>query len=190
MTYLIRNIAIAVAAAFMVATSACSDNKSYAELLSEENMAVNRFLADQRVVGEVPADNKFEVGEHAPYYQLDEDGNLYMQVISLGDDGMVTDGQLIYFRFMRYALASYVSGETMTGEGNSDYVESGNMSFRYGNFTLQSSSQWGTGIQKPLEYLPVGSEVRIVIKSQEGWTSELAYVQPYLYHVRYYPSQI
>lgn len=178
------------AAIMAVATTGCDDNKSYAELLSDENMAVNRFLADQKVIGEVPADNKFITGENAPYYQLDEDGNLFMQVITVGDQGMAEDGQLIYFRFTRYALANYVSGETMQGEGNSENVEAGNMAFRYGNYTLNSSAQWGTGIQRPLEYLPVGSEVRIVIKSQDGWTSEMANVQPYLYHIRYYPSQI
>lgn len=187
---LLRNIAIALAAVAMTATTACDDNKSYAELLNDENAYVNRYLADQIVIGELPADNKFVVGEKAPYYQIDDDGNLFMQVISIGTDGMVEDNQLVYFRFTRYPLSSYVSGEEMTGEGNSDNVEYGNMSFRYGNYTLTSSSQWGTGIQKPLEFLPIGSEVRLVVKSQAGWTSELANVQPYLYHLRYYPSQI
>lgn len=187
---IINNIIVMLAGLLAVMATSCDDNKSYAELLSEENMAVNRFLADQKVIGEVPADNKFVTGENAPYYQLDDDGNLFMQVIAVGDQGMVEDGQLIYFRFTRYALSTYVSGETMQGEGNSENVEAGNMAFRYGNYTLTSSAQWGTGIQRPLEYLPVGSEVRIVIKSQEGWTSEMANVQPYLYHVRYYPSQI
>ncbi len=187
---MIKKILVMVAGLLAILTTACDDNESYAELLSDENMAVNRFLADQKVVGEVPANNNFITGEDAPYYQLDADGNLFMQVITVGDQGMVEDGQLIYFRFTRYALANYVSGETMEGEGNSENVEAGNMAFRYGNYTLNSSAQWGTGIQRPLEYLPVGSEVRIVIKSQEGWTSEMANVQPYLYHIRYYPSQI
>ena len=63
-------------------------------------------------------------------------------------------------------------------------------SFRYQNYTLPSSSQWGSGIQLPLEFLPLGCEVNLVIKSQYGWTSEISNVQPFLYHIRYYKSMI
>lgn len=179
-----------LAAVTTLLSTGCSDSKSYAELLADENAAVNRFLADQRVITELPADNKFITGNDAPYYPLDNEGNLYMQVISVGDGEMVENNQLVYFRFTRYALSAYVSGEEMTGEGNSDTPEFGNMSFRYGNINLSSSTQWGTGIQEPLKYLPLGSEVKLVVKSQFGWTSEISNVQPYLYHIRYYSSQI
>lgn len=170
--------------------SGCDDNKSYAELLAEENASVNRFLADQRVITELPTDNKFITGNDAPYYPLDSEGNLYMQVISVGDGEMVENNQLVYFRFTRYPLSSYVSGEEMSGEGNSDTPEYGNLSFRYGNVNLSSSTQWGAGIQEPLKYLPIGSEIKLIVKSQWGWTSEISNVQPYLYHIRYYSSQI
>ena len=103
---------------------------------------------------------------------------------------MAKSDQLIYFRFMRYNLTSYDGVNAMPGEGNSDYVEGGNMSFRYQNFKLESSSAWGMAIQMPLEYLPINSEVRLVVKSQYGWTSDISSVQPYLYHLRYYKSQI
>lgn len=175
--------------AFLGIFSSCSGNKSYAELLEDENKSVNRFLVDQRVVGYFPEDN-YEVGENAPYYQMDDDGNIFMQIIKVGNDGMVVDDQLVYFRFMRYNLSYYSTGVEMVGEGNSENIEYGNTSFRYGNFSLTSSSQWGEGIQLPLKYLPLGSEVKIVVKSQFGWTSEIAYVQPFLYHIRYYRSQI
>ena len=187
---IIRLTLIAAALTLAAGFSACDDNKSYAELLTEENQAVNRYLADQRVIASLPADNRFETGPEAPYYRIDEDGELYMRVIRLGDQPMAVDNQLIYFRFTRYALKSYVTGEEMTGEGNSNQLETGNMSFRFGNYTLQSSSQWGEGLQEPLKLVPVGSEVELVVKSQRGWTSEIGNVQPYLYHIRYYNSKI
>ena len=187
---LMRSCMILFAAVATMLTQSCDDSKSYAELLAEENSSVNRFLAYQRVVSELPADNKFITGEDAPYYPLDNEGNLYMQVISVGTGEMAEDNQLIYFRFTRYALAYYSSGEEMEGEGNSENPEYGNMAFRYGNYTLSSSSQWGTGIQEPLKYLPIGSEIRLIVKSQWGWTSEISNVQPFLYHIRYYSSQI
>lgn len=184
-----KSIALATVAVALI-TAGCDDNKSYAELLTEENQAVNAFLVDQKVEPALPADNKFIIGENAPYYPLDNEGNLYIQVIAMGNGGMVEDNQLVYFRFTRYALRSYLSGEELEGEGNSENPEYGNMSFRYGNYSLTSSSQWGTGIQEPLKYLPLGSEVRLIVKSQYGWTSEISQVQPFLYHIRYYSSQI
>ena len=61
--------------------SSCEDGKSYADLLNQESKYVNSFLADHRVIGYVPEDSVFEHGKDAPYYQLDEEGNIYMQVI-------------------------------------------------------------------------------------------------------------
>lgn len=168
----------------------CSDNKSYAELLEVENKAVNRFLADQRVIGYQEDFTDFEVGADAPFYQIDKEGNLYMQVIKLGEYEKPEDNQLVYFRFTRYNLSYYTTGGEMEGEGNSESIEHGDQSFRMNNTTLESTTQWGSGIQHPLTLIPLGSEIKLVVKSQYGWTAEIAYVQPFLYHLRYYPGKI
>lgn len=168
----------------------CSDNKSYAELLEVENKAVNRFLADQRVIGYQEGFTDFEVGADAPFYQIDKEGNLYMQVIKLGEYEKPENNQLVYFRFTRYNLSNYTTGGEMEGEGNSESIEYGDQSFRMGNTTLESTTQWGSGIQYPLTLVPLGSEIKLVVKSQYGWTAEIAYVQPFLYHLRYYPGKI
>lgn len=182
--------AVALLLSAFALTTACDDGKTYAELLTEESQAVNRFLADQRVVNSIPVDTVFETvaeyGDDAPYYRLDEDGNLYMQVIDAGTPGnMVTDNELIYFRFTRYPIATYADGEFTSAEGNDD-VMGGNLSFRYGNFDLSSSYSYGTGIQTPLAYLPVDCRVNIVIKSAYGMPSEMSSVVPWLYTLRYY----
>lgn len=52
---------------FALLLSSCEDGKSYADMLTDEEHAVNRFLADQRVSNEIPADTVFEVGPDAPY---------------------------------------------------------------------------------------------------------------------------
>lgn len=171
----------------------CENGRSYADLLNDESKYVNKFLVNHKVVGSVPADSVFEVGVDAPYYQLDEDGNIYMQVLVMGTGAKVKKGQRVYFRFERYNL-SYYSGPDFDwnnyGEGNATDLTQADAFFVYDDFTLPSSSSWGSGIQMPLAYLPYGSEVNIVIKSQYGITDETSQVQPYLYNVRYFPSQI
>ncbi len=175
--------AVAVALLALVAAS-CDNSKSYAELLTEEDMYVNNFLCDQRLILDIPADTVFETGPDAPYYRIDEDGMMYMQVLRPGTPGNRVDiNEQIYFRYTRYDLAKYADGELPTGEGNNLTLNP--CWFRYGNFQIQSSYTWGYGVQRPLSLLPVDCEVNIVIKSQYGPSDEQTQVQPYLWRLTY-----
>ena len=138
-----------------LALSSCSDSESYADLLNDERRATNAYLANCRVVNEVPSDTVFEFGKYAPYY-------------------------LNYW---------YKYGE-MIGEGNENNMNAAPTYFQYGNYTLNTSAQWGYGIQMPLTFLGVDSEVNLIIKSKLGWASEISAVIPFLYHVRYFRNQI
>ena len=177
--------AMLVVTAVALAFSSCEKGKSYSEMLNDENRAVNRFLADQWVKAEIPSDSIFQTGPEAPYYQLDGEGNIYMQVLNPGTGEKVTDDQLVYFRFTRYNLMYYFGSlADCPSEGNQSDMAQASTSFRFQNYTLPSSSQWGSGIQLPLEFLRLGCDVNIVIKSQFGWTSEISNVQPFLYRIR------
>ena len=177
-------MAAVLVAALAAMLSACDDGKSYAELLGEEDMYVNNFLSDQRVCLEVPEDSVFECGVDAPFYRIDEDGMMYMQVVNPGTEGnKVSDNEQIYFRYTRYALAAYKNGELPKGEGN--HVTLNPCWFRYNNYIIESSYTWGTGVQTPLSFLSVDCEVNIVIKSTMGPTAEQAEVRPYLWHLTY-----
>lgn len=182
--------ASAAIATAMIGFTSCKDNKSYAELLTDEMHSVNNYLANQNVILELPENNEFIEGPDAPYYRLDEDGNVYMQVIDSGNkDLMAEDDELIYFRFTRYSLHNYdpASGEfTIEGWGNSDDLSVGAASFRFGNYSLSSSAQWGSGIQMPLNYVGMESEVNLIVKSQYGLSSEISQVVPFLYNLRYF----
>jgi len=167
--------------------SGCDDGKSYADLLTEETHAVNYYLSNHRVVDEIPADSVFEYGTDAPYYRIDEDSNLYMQVINPGTPGnRVADDELIYFRYTRYNLKYYFETDEMSGSGNSNNLNIQATSFRYGNTMLSSASAYGMGIQAPLKFLGVDCEVNLVVKSQLGPTSDIAAVIPYMYNLRYF----
>ncbi len=178
--------------ALALSLASCDDNKSYAELLNEERHATNAYLANCRVVNEIPDDTVFEVGKDAPYYRIEPEGNVYMQVLKAGDrkNDKPKISEKIYFRYMRYNLSYWYRYNEMIGEGNENEMSYASTYFNYGNYTLQVSSQWGYGIQLPLSLLGVDSEVNLVIKSQYGWMSEISNVVPYLYHVRYFRSQI
>ena len=171
-------------------SSSCSKSKSYAELLNDESYAVNSFLANYRVINSIPSDTVFEVGENAPYYRLNDEGTLYMQVLDPGTrtDKAVYD-ELIYFRFMRTNLSElWKTGEAIP-EGNDVDMSIEPTSFRYQNFTMSSYTTYGTGIQEPLKYLGIDCRVNLVVKSQLGLTSEISAVVPFLYNLRYFRAQ-
>lgn len=173
--------------------AACNNDQSYADRLNDERNAVNAYLANHRVVMSIPEDTVFEVGEDAPFYRIDVDGNVYMQVLNAGDrkNDKAKTSEPIYFRYSRYNLATwYADGIWTMTSGNENTMDAASCSFNYADYTLPSSSQWGYGLQYPLMFLGVECEVNLVVKSQYGFTSEISYVTPFFFHVRYYHSMI
>lgn len=209
---------IMLGALLLVALPACKDKESYADLLRDENYAVNYYLVNYPIITSVPSDSVFisteqlladpdfvaEFGQecadeaelrevaikHTPFYRMDDDGYVYMQVINPGKGAKAMDDQTIWFRFTRYNLKfAYLNGN-WEASGNEQDVAATPTSFRFKNTSLSSTTQWGEGIQTPLYYLPLNCHVRLVIKSYLGPTQEVSSVYPYLYNIRYYPSKI
>lgn len=181
---------LAAMAAMTIAFSSCGDDQSYTDLLNTESKNVNRFLADHKVIGSVPADTVFEVGPDAPYYMLDEEGKLFMQVLDPGSGPKAKSSQLVYFRYTRYSLSNYATGEELPVYDSNENAAYTGTYFRFGDYTLNSSTEWGPGIQEPLKYLPVNCVVNLVVKAEYGLTTEQSYVQPMLFRLRYYPSRL
>ena len=174
--------------AIPLVTSAYSDSKSYADLLNDENKLVNAFLAEHRVLEEFPGVDECEVGPDAPYYRVDDEGNVYMQVLRKGDGVFPETGDRVYFRYLSYDLNYYVVGsDDNIGTGNLNNTGNSNPTyFLYDDFTIEQSSQYGTGIQIPVGLLGYDCKVNVIIKSQAGPTSTMSYVVPYLYEIAYY----
>ncbi len=125
----------------------------------------------------------------APFYRMDEDGDVYMRVVKTGDmDDRPEFNDLVYLRLTRYNLQEY-DGKLPEGYGNSYDVATA-ITIRYDNESSQSYTQWGEGIQVPLGYLGYGCEAEIVVRSRKGPNDEIGIVVPYLYTIRYFKSNI
>ena len=121
---------------------ACNNDQSYADRLNEERNAVNSYLSNHRVEMKIPKDSVFEVGENAPFYRVDPDGNVYMQVLNAGDrkNDKAMKSEPIYFRYSRYNLATwYADGTWTVYSGNETAMDAQSCSFNYADYTLPSS---------------------------------------------------
>ncbi len=173
--------------AMMLGASSCEKTQSYSELLRNEEHACNWFLAQKRVVTEIPSDSVFETGPDAPFYKLDNDGYIYMQVINPGDpESRAVRGDNVYFRYNRQNIRFMYEDGDYTSEGNSSGMQNANTKFVYDNYELESSAKWGQGIQKPLEFLGYNSEVNLVLKSYYGFLQDQSICMPYIINVRYF----
>ena len=176
----------------------CDKTESYSDLLKKEQKVSNWFLAQHKVCNEIPADSIFLTGENAPFYRMDEDGYVYMQVIR-GGDIKVSDrklpktGEQVYFTFTRYNIQTMYQNNTLDvpGVGNQDNfsITIGDTYFIYNNYSVSTSSTFGSGIQIPLSYLGYNSEVNIVLKSYYGFSDESTTCIPYLINVRYFKAE-
>lgn len=194
MTKFANKIKTLILVTSIIFVASCSKTQSYSELLRDEEKAVNWYLAEQNVLLDLPEDSKDFItcetmGENAPFYKLDNDGYVYMQVVSADLSEMVEEGDLVYFRFMRENLKYLYENIEATPEGNSDYLSNGPASFVYKNTYLSSSTYWGTGIQMPLKYVGYNSEVNLVLRSYYGFTDEQSLCIPYIINLRYFKPE-
>lgn len=179
------------AVAMMVLPS-CDDSKSFSELLKDEEYATNWYMANERIELEIPEDSVFQVGEEAPYYKMDDEGYLYMKVLNAGEkDNRPAKGDMVYFRFMRRNIKSMFDGLNPSWEGNANDMNNvlGNTSLIYGNMQVEGTALYGTGIQVPLNYLGYNSEVMLVVRSYQGFTTDQSQCIPYVYNVKYYKAE-
>lgn len=189
-----RFISILILGAFAASLQSCDDNKSYAELLEAETKAVNWYLSNFKVSASIPEDGVFECGPDAPFYRMNGEGTVYMRVIDPGSQTVrPKKGDTIYFLFMRSNINTMYSSRSLEGSwsGNAEDMNSSvnGTNFIYGNTVLPSTTQYGTGLQIPLNYLGYDCEVDLVIKSTEGFSSDISNCIPYIFNIRYFKAE-
>lgn len=174
--------------------ASCSKTESYSDLLKKEQKASNWFLAQQKVCNDIPSDSIFLQGKDAPFYKMDNDGYIYMQVIKTGDRELPKSGATVYFTYSRYNIDTMYTNNTLdiaVTDGNQDnFISSiGDTYFIFNNYSVSSSAYFGSGIQLPLSYLGYNSEVNILLKSYYGFSQDNTTCIPYLVNVRYFKAE-
>ncbi|MCM1377678.1 MAG: DUF4827 domain-containing protein [Clostridium sp.] len=171
--------------------SACSKSESYSNLLKDEERAVNWYLSGQQVCVEIPADSILLHGENAPYYKMNEEGTIYMKVLTPGDLTPENRPQIndnISIRYNRLNLRRLYEDGAAEWEGNSDDLAMGSLSIVYGSTLLPETTKLGQGLQEPLKFLGYNSRVMLIIKASVGPTDEQSQCIPYLYDIRYFKT--
>lgn len=172
--------------------SSCNKQESYSSLLKSEEKAVNWYLSGQRVCVEIPADSVLEYGPDAPYYKLNDDGTAYLRVISPGDtkkENRPKYGEKVYFRYSAKNIRYMMDGTEQEWIGNSNDLTLKSTSFVYGNTYLPNTTQYGQGIQLPLQFVGYNSEVELVLKASLGFTENQSTCIPVLYKMRYFKAE-
>ncbi len=178
-----------MAALFLLGNASCSDEESYSNLLKSEEKTTNWYMAQKNICLTIPEDSVFETGPDAPYYKMDEEGYLYMQVINPGDTTKAKNEEKVIFRFMRCNLKNYRSTGEMTWSGNADNMEYATASFHFNSYVYQDSQKYGQGIQVPMKYLGYNSEVNLVLRSYIGFAADQSSCIPYALNVKYFKPE-
>ena len=186
-------ILIMLLCGFLVIGTSCKDDKTYAELLQDEQDSIDKYLKGYRVA-DIPANlddlettNGDRESADAPYYRL-EDG-VYMQIISKGNGTPIQKGDKVYFRFLRQNLNTLASTGSADAVGNFYYENIDDYYFNYNTVTTSSSTTYGLGIEYPLQYVGNKAVVKVIVPSKMGFTESISSVIPYLYLIEYSLSE-
>lgn len=170
--------------------SSCDHTKSYSELLKEEEHAVNWYMANQQIVPYIPEDSVFKIGTNAPYYKMDNNGYVYMQIVNRGDmNNRPKKGETVYFRYKYQSIKDLANGLDAKWYGNAENLQASSKSLIYGNTTITSTTSFGEGIQVPLEFVGYNSEVNMVIKSPMGPLEDQTLCLPFVYNIKYFKAE-
>lgn len=162
----------------MIAVSSCSKSKSYSELLKEEKDAIKKFIRDSSLVikeGTFPESfgpkdyYKFQRYKDAEVYEV------YIHVVSFGDTAQVKEGAKI---LIRTEDVINIKDHSLFYTGN---IYDGQYPLQFVNKYPFTNTNGCLGWALPLEHLGVGAEVKMIIGSKSGLSSQQQSVAPLYY---------
>lgn len=186
--------------ALSIGFQACDDSKTYAEMMEEEDDAIEAFIKENNI--KVISQSEFHAqdsitktdGDVREFVQLAS--GVYMHIVDKGSTNVadtVKSGDLILVRFMEYDI---MSGDTtlsnLTEPGTVDEfkytVTSSSIAgiFTQGYMLNYYGSSVPAGWLIPLSYVRSGAHVQLIVPHKMGHSTAMSYVYPYYYDIQKY----
>jgi hypothetical protein len=177
-----------------LAFQACSDSKTYAEMLEDEKNAINEFIKKNKI--NVITAETFEKNGNKTSTEKNEyvqfSNGVYMQIVNEGKGDSIRTRDVITIRFVEYnvltrdtTLANYTLPQMLDVF---DYTLSGTTA--YGQFRQGMLSQWYDTTQVPegwlvpLRFIQGGARVKLIVPSKVGHNTAMQNVYPFYYDLR------
>ncbi len=186
---------------FCIGFQACDDTKTYAEMLEDEDNAIEAFIRDSNitVISQSTFHNNDSVTDldNNEFVQLAS--GVYMQIVDKGVDDptdTIKNNDIILVRFYEYdILNQYVSYSNLDITYMVDEFRYTSTSysiagiFTGGYYMTSSSGSMNTAVPAgwlvPLEYVRNQAHVRLIVPSKMGGTIGMQNVIPYYYDIKY-----
>ncbi|MBO4985279.1 MAG: DUF4827 domain-containing protein [Bacteroides sp.] len=180
------------------AFNACDDNKTYAEMLEEEEDAIQSYIKDNNI--KVISQSAFHANDSMTDVAENEYVHLangvYMQIVDKGSENpadTVKHNDLVLVRFLEYDILERDSTLTNFYEpGVVDefkyVISSSSVSgiFLYGVMLEYYGSDVPAGWLAPLSYVRNNAHVKLIVPSKMGHSTAMSYVTPYFYDIQKY----
>ena len=180
---------------------ACDDTKTYAEMLEDEDNAIEAFIRDSNIT--VISQSQFYAQDSTTdpakneFVQLAS--GVYMQILDKGVEDKsdtVKNNDIILVRFSEYDVlnkyTSYSNLDIVYMVDEFRYVVTSSSIagiFTGGNYMYSTSSSVNTAVPAgwlvPLEYVRNKAHVKLIVPSKMGGNVGMQNVIPYYYDIKY-----
>lgn len=187
--------------ALCIGFQACDDTKTYAEMLEDEDNAIEAFIRDSNIT--VITQSQFYAQDSTTdpakneFVQLAS--GVYMQILDKGVEDKsdtVKNNDIILVRFSEYDVlnkyTSYSNLDIVYMVDEFRYVVTSTSIagiFTGGNYMYSTSSSVNTAVPAgwlvPLEYVRNKAHVKLIVPSKMGGNVGMQNVIPYYYDIKY-----
>lgn len=186
---------------------ACSDSKTYAEMLEDERNAINDYIKLHNIkVISVEEFEKDTITRCYPAYPSENEyvlfsNGVYMQIVSRGEGDTIKNRDEVLVRFLEYDImagdTTYASNYNQDGRVDSFYyTEDGSsaggklvdswLAYVYSTYYSSNNTTVPAGWLVPIRYIKDMARVKLIVPSKMGHTYASQQVYPYFYDMRRY----
>lgn len=177
---------------------ACDDTKTYAEMLEEEDNAIEDFINEKgiKVISQTEFFDNDSITDVKKNEFVQLSSGVYMQIVDKGSDNpadTIKNNDLVLVRFMEYSL---LDKDTILSNLTLPYLvdefkytaSSSSIAgiFTQGMMYMAYGSAVPAGWLVPLPYVRDKARVRLIVPSKMGHQSAMQHVYPYYYDITKY----